>query len=360
MKYKCENCRRQFEFDDVIEFCPYCGKQLDDSLDTIKTLMSDTGLAQEISSIWGEKAHFKSEFSRIISQCISLINNYIENSIAMALPKQDLTEYDKHYSTIKQSNNRKTLVSRIDCFMDSLECVIENLNDYNLSDTSNRLKNTVYDVKEVIKELYDFLGIQNTLEDENGFPGEIYSIEVLYTREQLHELYNLVLAAYSKYKKCVEDNNMFAAFASTSNYGALAYYRNRYFNSFLDDNNNDDVMEGKEIPQYDQVIKYMKKHNAEKYFGILDEDFVPHVDAFWYGLEMLCVFIDHHIAVKCETDYFFIDEDERAKLHRVILPKEFDVSESRLQSAIEFKNHIEIQLEKLNEKQEEENLNEQL
>ena len=93
----------------------------------------------------------------------------------------------------------------------------------------------------------------------------------------------------------------------------------------------------------------MKEQNSQKYFGMLDEDFVPHVDAFWYGLQMLCEFIDHHIAVECKTDCFFINGDESAKLQRIISSKEFDVSLARLESAIELKGRFENQLVK-NEK----------
>ena len=80
---------------------------------------------------------------------------------------------------------------------------------------------------------------------------------------------------------------------------------------------------------------------------MLDEDFVPHVDAFWYGLEMLCEFIDHHIAVECNTESFYIDDAERSKLLRAITSKEFDVSEARLDSAIELKERFEDKIEAL-------------
>lgn len=93
----------------------------------------------------------------------------------------------------------------------------------------------------------------------------------------------------------------------------------------------------------------MKEQNSQKYFGMLDEDFVPHVDAFWYGLQMLCEFIDHHITVECKTDCFFINGDESAKLQRIISSKEFGVSVARLESAIELKGRFENQLVK-NEK----------
>ena len=65
------------------------------------------------------------------------------------------------------------------------------------------------------------------------------------------------------------------------------------------------------------------------------------MDAFWYGLQMLCEFIDHHIAVECKTDCFFINGDESAN-HNTISSKEFDVSEVRLESAIELKNVLKI------------------
>ncbi len=139
-----------------LSFCPYCGKMLDGSTDTSQASAGGSDLAQAIDSIWGEKARLKSEFSRVISQCIYSINNYAENGVAKTLPKQDLSKYDKHYSAIKQSNNRKTLISRIDGFIDSLDNVIDNLSDRIPADTSSRLENAVYDVDEMVKELYDF------------------------------------------------------------------------------------------------------------------------------------------------------------------------------------------------------------
>lgn len=347
MQYKCENCRRWFEFDDFVEFCPYCGEMLDGSAATLRAPTDNSDLAQAIDSIWGDKARLKSEFSRVISQCIHSINDYAENSIAKTLPEQALSKYDKNYAYIKQSNNRKTLISRIDSFVDSLDGVIDSLSDRIPADTSSRLENAVCIVNEMIKELYDFLGVRYMPSPVDLLSGENYSAEVLYTREQLRDLYNLVLVAYSKYKKCVEDNNMFAAFSSTSDYGMMTDYWRRWLSRLS--RNDDEDAEKKEDPQFEKVIEYMKEYNAQKYFGILDEDFVPHVDAFWYGLQMLCEFIDHHIAVECKIDCFFINEEAIAKLQRTISSKDFDINETRLDSAIELKERFENQLEKLNE-----------
>lgn len=216
------------------------------------------------------------------------------------------------------------------------------------ADTSSRIDNAVCVANEMVKELYDFLGARYTPSSVGSFFEENYSAKVLYTREQLRDLYNLVFVAYAKYKKCVEDNNMFAAFSSTSDYGMMTdYWRRRL--SCLSRNDDDENAEKKEDPQFEKVIEYMKEHNAQEYFGMLDENFVPHVDAFWYGLQMLCEFIDHHIAVECKTDCFFIGEDEKVKLQRTISSKNFDVDEVRLDSAIELKERLENQLKKLNE-----------
>lgn len=352
MQFKCENCRRQFEFDDFIEFCPYCGKMLAGSASGPVTKNFGLDLAQAIDSIWGDSARIKREFSNVVSGCIYLVNDYADNSVGKTLPKQDLSKYERNYSTIKQSNNRMTLISRIDSFLESLNTVIDNLSDRIPTDTSSRLENAVQDTEDMVKELYDFLGMRYTPSNVDFFSEENDSAEVLYSRDQLRNLYNLVLVAYSKYKKCVEDNNMFAAFASTSNYGMMTDYWRRWLSSLSKDDD-DDENEDKEDPKFEQVVDYMKTHNAEKYFGMLDEDFVPHVDAFWYGLEMLCEFIDHHSAVECNTKCFYIDDDERSKLLRTITSKDFDVNESRLDIAIELKERFEERIEALNENKKE-------
>ena len=104
----------------------------------------------------------------------------------------------------------------------------------------------------------------------------------------------------------------------------------------------DDEEEGKEEePKFSDVVDHMKRQNAKKYFGMLDEDFVPHVDAFWYGLEMLCEFIDHHIAIDYEIKDAVIDSDERSKLLRTVSSMSFEVSEARLDSLHELNAHFE-------------------
>ena len=345
LQFKCDNCRRRFEFDDFIEFCPFCGKGFNGSVS--ETLINRPGidLAQAIDSIWGDKARIKREFSTAISICIYLVNTYADKYVSKTLPKQELSKYEKNYSIIKQSNNRKTLISRLDDFVGYLATIIDNLKEGIPEDTSHRLEKAVQDTDDMVKDLYDFLGLRYSPSSVDFFLDENYTAKVLYTRDQLENLYELVLIAFDKYKKCVEDNNMFAAFASTSNYGMLTDYWLRWMSRLPRED--DEEQEEEVDARFDQVISYMESHNAEKYLGMLDEDFVPHVDTFWYGIEMLCEFIDHHIAINYNTKKFFIGDDRRSKLLRVIESKEFEVNEARLDYAIELKERFEERVEAL-------------
>ena len=352
MQYKCKSCRRRFDFEDFIEFCPYCGKMFDMNPDLPQTLTDSSELAQVIDSIWGNKARLTSELSEIISRCVFLINAYSEKALEMALSQQDLSKYEKNYTAIKQSNNRKNLIARLDSFIESLDAVIDNLSDCIFADITSSLESVFCNTDEMAKELYDFVGIRYISPATDFFSEENYSVTILYTKEQLRDLYNLVIVAYSKYKRCVEDNNMFAAFSSSSDYGTLPNYWCRLLNrlySYDDDDYNDDEQEN---PQFDEVVEYMKECNLQKYSGMLDENFVPHVDAFWYGLQMLCGFIDNRIAVEFKKDRFFISSKESSKLQSVVLSKEFEINNNYLEGAIELKDHFENRLKKLNSKKE--------
>ena len=335
MQYKCENCRRKFQFDDEIEFCPYCGKNLENS--SVGYLGgNNAGLVEAIDSIWGDGAKIRQEFSNAVSDSIDIINEYVCANLSMLFPKENLSNYQKHYAMIKQSNNRKTLIARIDTFLEAIENVIDNLSEKVPNDILRKIDGVYQNAEEMIKELYDFLGLRYVRSVKDSIEAESFSVEVVHTREQLISLYNLVLIAYAKYKKCVEDNNMFAAFASTSNYGTMVDYWARWWSRRSNDDKYDE-----EKPEFNDVVDYMKRQNAKKYFGMLDEDFVPHVDAFWYGLEMLCGFIDHNIEIDFEIKDEVIGSDEHSKLLRTVSSISFEVSESRLDCLCELNARFE-------------------
>lgn len=348
MLYNCGNCRRKFNFDDEIAFCPYCGKSLFHPEQVSAEPSAEASLVQRIDAIWGDEARIRREFSNVVSSCIYLINEYSEQSIEEALPEQDIAKYTKNYAAIKQSNNRKTLITRIDYFLDSLDTIIDNLSNRIPVNTVAKLEDAHGRVEGVVKELYDFLGFRYAPSRDVTFSEEKYSAEVLYSRDQLRYLYELVLTAYSKYKKCVADNNMFAAFASTSDYGVLVQPWRKWLSSLSQDSEEDDEEE-KELPEFEEIVDYMKQQNAKKYFGMLDEDFVPHVDAFWHGLEMLCTFIDNHISVDYAASASRIVPEERERILRNISGTSFIVSNERLEGLLELKKRFEEKMNSSND-----------
>ena len=340
MQYRCNYCERVFHFEDEINFCPYCGNVVDE--DSVHTNSSNIfqDLAQTVDSIWGDNARIRKEFSDSLSKCMFLINDFAEISLVRALPEQDISEFEKNYTIIKQSNNRNTLIARIDKFLDSLRIVIENTNDNISVNSRDAIESVSAEVETMVEELYDFLGM--SWEGRKEFIDDTScSTEVLYTKDQLMELYNVVLVAYSKYKNCVADNNMFAAFASTSDYGLMTNYWRRWSSSISD---NKEDTEEKKLPQIDEVIEFMNKQDAIKYFGLLDEDFVPHVDAFWYGIEMLCEFLDDRVVDDFNMENIQINVDTQNKLLRTIASTNFEVTELRLEALNNLKHRFEKQI----------------
>lgn len=338
MLYKCGICSREFDFKDAIEFCPYCGKSLSSFASFSADYTEEAILAQRIDAIWGDEARIRKEFSSVISECIRLINQYADRSIAELFSNRDIAQYEKNYSGIKQSNNRKTLITRIDHFLDSLDTAIDEISNSVPANMIKKLECAHGNVEALINELYDFLGLYYAPPKADVSPDSSYYSHVLYSKEQLRHLYQLVLTAYSKYKRCVADNNMFAAFASTSNYGMMTDSWYRWLNRLSVDR---EEAEQKNPPQIDEVIEYLKQKNTIKYLGLLDEDFVPHVDTFWYGLEMLCEFINDCIVIKGNIKSPGIDSDTHQRLLRSIASSNFAVNEKRLEAAIDLKERFE-------------------
>ena len=176
----------------------------------------------------------------------------------------------------------------------------------------------------------------------------------LFTGEQLTALCEQVLIAFEKYRRCVEDNNMFAAFASDSSYGALPYYWRRIYAYSYDrsDRTNDSrkknedqddrhTITEKAQKEYTKIMEYMDERNAIAYDGFLDEDFEPHVEAFWKGLSTLCGFIDNATVIQWDRGYFAIDENESEVISRYCQSEDFPVSEDYLNALVDMKSWLE-------------------
>ena len=344
MHYKCQNCQKDFDFGDSIEFCPYCGSALSSPyFHKPKKELEVVRISDTIDTIWGNAAKMKRAFSDVITNCMYLIDDYSDSLCKGLLPNEDLTKYDDFYNEIKQSGNRKALLVKMEKYLEKLGRVINQLEDTLPADLPKKLEENGQKINCLRHDLYGFLGLPYKTIIVDFAAKENFTQETLYTKEQITALYDLVLEAYSKYKRCVEDNNMFAAFASTSNYGMLPDYWKRWFASLPEDD------EEEEDPDYHQVVKCLRMQNSQKYYGLLDEDFVPHVDAFWYGLEKLCEFIDRHIDVDINLECMSFGLDEREKILRLITNNDYFVDEERLEESIDYKKTLSETIEKLSQ-----------
>ena len=95
--------------------------------------------------------------------------------------------------------------------------------------------------------------------------------------------------------------------------------------------------------RFEDAVGYMSGHNAEEYDGFLDEDFVPHVDAFWHGLKTLCDFIDNRVTFNYdEADLVEgISDQEKQEIGLHISSSEFDISEKLIKGAAALKDAFE-------------------
>ena len=339
MRYTCINCGNGFEREDGFRFCPCCGSWLDGE----KNAGSDSALsvAGMIDFVWGEKAEQRSEFERVIRDCISKVNWYGEFGIICVLPRRSITKFKEAYEHIKQSSNRKVLIHRIDEFIASLDRVLDSLQDEISDDKVDKLKQSVDAANEMCRKLYGFVGLGYALPEEATFDDLQNSVQLMYSKGQLRALYALVLAAYEKYKKCVEDNNMFAAFASDSDYGSLRSLAFSQYRRRFGEDEEESLNPKNAESAYQEIMEYMTSHNAEKYMGLLDEDFVPHVDAFWHGLEVLCGMIDDHVSVAYEKLQIRIDEEEEKRILHLISGQDFEVNAEKVEQAYALKKQFE-------------------
>lgn len=121
--------------------------------------------------------------------------------------------------------------------------------------------------------------------------------------EKVRELCAEVRKSFKTFKQVVQDNGLFAAFASEGTFGACKGWRfGFWWDDFLYDMSEYegevpgrnpvhdipcDVEEDEGGDSLDKTIERMKDFNKKRYFGMLDDDFDGHIEAFWYGFKKL-------------------------------------------------------------------------
>ena len=113
--------------------------------------------------------------------------------------------------------------------------------------------------------------------------------------EKLGELAREVRRSFATFKEVVADNGVFAAFAGTGSFGncqgdiwfwddECEYTGGRPGSRQLE-GIECGVEEDRGGDSLERCIERMREFNAREYWGMLDDDFPQHVDAFWYGFE---------------------------------------------------------------------------
>lgn len=154
------------------------------------------------------------------------------------------------------------------------------------------------------------VGASIELGDLERFTGTV-EVSMRFDAGEVTELADLVDASFKTFSSVVKDNGLFAAFSEGSQFGRCVGFASwasgwddwdameyRY-----DDSEYGGALVGREyvrsrIPTaIDDIeedgdslrtsIGRMREFNARRYFGMLDDDFRQHVDAFWYGFGKL-------------------------------------------------------------------------
>ena len=121
--------------------------------------------------------------------------------------------------------------------------------------------------------------------------------------DELRELAVEVRRSFRTFKQVVQDNGLFAAFASEGTFGACNGWRFGYWwDDFLYDMSEfegeipgrskmkdiaTDVEEDEGGDSPKKSVERMREFNKKRYWGMLDDDFDEHVEAFWYGFKKL-------------------------------------------------------------------------
>jgi hypothetical protein len=260
------------------KFCPHCGKSLDNSS------------SHDSEFVYVDCEEF--EYATYTESDFEIIVNVARESIYNLIPTLAQTNFGNRYSSIKGSKNRKSLLALVEKCITELGEVISQLPDEVIPAFADKAR------KIHEKYLDDIKQAGGLFLPNNDFNSDEFSVSVLYSRQQIDDFYKELLTAYKKYINCVNENNMFAAFHSDSDYPKpYKFSKNLYDNS----------------------LKKLKASNGLKYTGFLDEDFIPHVDGFWEGVRCLCHLIDNRVDVNFNIELFNLEDIREISKQETVL-----------------------------------------
>ena len=327
MAYRCVNCSKSIPMEESIRFCPYCGSQ--ELISEVQT-GGQSEIASTLDAIWGTAAQDKQDFADLVSRSLGLAGQQAAQQLEEAILPDGLTKCTERVDNIQASPNRRVLLTRIDSFLEELKQQIGELPEDTLA-LSSRLSSISAEYRQTVQRICETVGF--ALPEAEAAEAPVIRVSILYSRAQLYTFYEKLLEAYAKYRRCVQDNNMFAAFPPDFHYGSLRSFLCREWGLSL--SQEEKAEDGKcagEIPpeEYEQALSELEQANALPYTGTLDEDFAPHTNAFWKALLQLCGFIDHCLSIDYDENYFFLPAPVKSKIRRYILSGSYRVTEEKI------------------------------
>ena len=289
----------------------------------------------------GRELKLKKKYSAIVSGCIDTINDIACAKVNAIMPGGSLSQYVSNVELIRQSVSSRTALSRIEGFLDTLDNVILTMKENTKENAESRLKSSVNEIDELVRELHSLTG-HNYESGKLMHTAESAQIEQTCTKKEIQILYKQVIGAYQKYKRCVNQNGMDAVFPSNLHGSNVLSFSDEY-----DDDMLQTEMDRVEFLNINDAIEYMKENNERKYWGMMNEDYVPHVDVFWRGLEELCSCIDHQVAVKFDEFLLCIDTETATALENDVLNPKFVVDDAKMAKATEFQKKLSEEYQKV-------------
>lgn len=290
MLYNCKSCSKQFKFHDAILFCPYCGEILfENVVRKAKAAVPET--ADALDAIWGASTKKKEEIASYIGKITEIAAGIARAKILEQLPAVKKTEYESRFGAIRQCAGRKVLLVKVRELLDDIKELISAEPVTDSEALLSGISGAAAGMQAVIADIAKVIGCEFKCED---IPDAADEIKIYYTTGQLTDLFRAVEIAHEKYVRCVNENNMFAAFPSDSGYGRSARHG---AGKEIIGRTEDERAAGDPAKEYRAVMDFMERSNAVKYDAFTDEDYLPHVNAFWYGLKRLALFTDNRYGI---------------------------------------------------------------
>lgn len=305
---KCHHCLKEIPIEEEISFCPFCGQKItqDVSRDQADLLGLATSVQPSNKIVW-----YQNELIEISNTILDTIDRIQMQHLSNVLKVIQGEEFQEQVRDLYRSIDRTRLLSNLDELLLAIEKTIANREDETNQSIFEKLQDIISEYDQRISKLYRFFELENNQLDQ-----EISSISIKskYTHNQLNKLLKAVKQSYTKYIQCVKDHNMFAAFPSDSSYGS---FRAGRMNNFI--LRNREIIENTDSTELiESVIERLEASNQMPYYGHLDEDPSPHVNAFWDGLEWLSFFISDQYSTDIQSELNLLLDKVNTELIRNI------------------------------------------